>query len=104
MFLIWLVFYFLASVWKFGSYKTKEKEEDKTQKTTKMRRGTIEEKAEEKYDEIRLIRVETVVVCLRTSNIHLDAYSRVWGRKDACVIEVEALTNNFHWIRGGFNC
>ena len=34
-------FYFLASVWKFGSYKTKEKEEDKTQKTTKMRRGTI---------------------------------------------------------------
>ena len=42
-----------------------------------MRRGTIEEKAEEKYDEIRLIRVETVVVCLRTSNIHLDAYSRV---------------------------
>ena len=69
-------FYFLASVWKFGSYKTKEKEEDKTQKTTKMRRGTIEEKAEEKYDEIRLIRVETVVVCLRTSNIHLDAYSR----------------------------
>ena len=35
-------FYFLASVWKFGSDKTKEKEEDKTQKTTKMRRGTIE--------------------------------------------------------------
>ena len=35
-------FYFLASVWKFGSHKTKEKEEDKTQKTTKMRRGTIE--------------------------------------------------------------
>ena len=35
-------FYFLASVWKFGSYKTKEKEEDETQKTTKMRRGTIE--------------------------------------------------------------
>ena len=34
-------FYFLASVWKFGSDKTKEKEEDKTQKTTKMRRGTI---------------------------------------------------------------
>ncbi|CAH3140173.1 unnamed protein product, partial [Porites lobata] len=29
-------------VWKFGSYKTKEKEEDKTQETTKMRRGTIE--------------------------------------------------------------
>ena len=35
-------FYFLSSVRKFGSDKTKEKEEDKTQKTTKMRRGTIE--------------------------------------------------------------
>ena len=35
-------FYFLASVWKFGSYKTKEKEGDKTQKTTKMRRCTVE--------------------------------------------------------------
>ncbi|CAH3192000.1 unnamed protein product [Porites evermanni] len=29
-------------VWKFGSDKTKEKEDDKTQKTTKMRGGTIE--------------------------------------------------------------
>ena len=34
--------YFLASVWNFGSDKTEEKEEDKTQKTTKIRRGTIE--------------------------------------------------------------
>ena len=42
-----------------------------------------------------MIRVETVVVCLRTSNIHLDAYSRFWGRKDACIIEVGALSNNF---------
>ena len=58
--------YFLASVWKFGSDKTEEKEKDKTQKTTKMRRGTI-----------GLIRLETVAVCLRASNIHLDAYSRL---------------------------
>ena len=48
-------FYFLASVWKFGSDKTEEKEEGKTQKTTPMRRGTVEGSLSLKKSTMKLV-------------------------------------------------